>query len=722
MKFLKKFFSTPAAIELLTEQRAALLKVLAQVFRLPLKAQDAQNLLDGILDTSGFLTAVEGLGLQTQAVSCGPGGSDEWAQLLRRGPVVLRTADASLVALGVRDANLGAADLVTGQVREIAIASVPRVPGIQFLRAQSTDENKESFGWKWFSREFFANKAAVREALVTSLVIQLISLAFPLATQAIVDKVITNQAENTLIVMGIGIGLFAFFSGALSWLRQKLLLRLANGIDARLAQQVFDRLVRLPLPFFEHRATGVIITRIHGVERVREFFAGAFLLVVLELPFMLIFLALMVSYSLALSGVVGAFLVVMLALSFTVGPMLRERANQQFQHGAKLQGFMTEHVAASETLKSLQLEPHVGKRFAEINHGYLGATLRTKELGNAYGSFMQLFEQLMNVSVLCLGAYLAMTTNSLTIGMLVAFQMFASRVSQPLLKLSGYWQELQQVRTAVAQLGDVMNTPTENYSPLASSLVAGQGRLQAERLGFRYSEDRPPLYEDFNFTLDPGEVVLITGPSGCGKSTLAKILQGLYTGYTGIVRIDGRDARSMSINELRANFGVVPQEAVLFAGTILDNLLMGAPGATLEQAVQACKMASIHADLENLPKGYQTEVGERGIGLSGGQRQRVAIARALLKRPKVLIFDESTSGLDEASAERVAETVNSLRGKVSILFISHKVPKSLRVDRHVELRPASAGVAAKPSGHLSVVGSGKAKPAFIHEALPSLVC
>jgi subfamily B ATP-binding cassette protein HlyB/CyaB len=693
---LWKFLTAPrqrlqGKLTLGPEQRTALFNVLVQVFRLSVKAQDAQHLLIGATDLESLVADIEPLGVAANTVTC-PQGTDagkHWNELLRRGPVLLGLAEGPVVALGVRGETIGVADLASGQVREIEMSALPATTGLQFLRLQSSGQDKEGFGWKWFSKEFFSNKAAVREALITSLVIQLIALAFPLATQAIVDKVITNQAQNTLIVMGVGIGFFALFSAVLSWLRQKLLLRLANGIDGRLAQQVFDRLVRLPLPFFEHRATGVIINRIHGVERVREFFAGAFLLVVLELPFMFVFLALMLSYSPLLSGVVAVFLAVMLALSFAVGPLLRERSNQQFQHGANLQGFMTEHVAASETLKSLQLEPHVGRRFAEINHAYLGATLRTKELGNAYGSFMQLAEQLMNVSVLCLGAYLAMTTNSLTIGMLVAFQMFASKVSQPLLKLSGYWQELQQVRTAVAQLGDVMNTPTENYSALASSAAVGRGHLQAQQLGFRYSEDRPMLYEDFNFTLEPGEVVLITGPSGCGKSTLAKILQGLYTGYTGIVRVDGRDARSMSINELRANFGVVPQEAVLFSGTIADNLLMGASGATLEQAVQACKMAGIHNDLENLPKGYLTEVGERGVGLSGGQRQRVAIARALLKRPKVLIFDESTSGLDEVSAERVAETVNGLRGKVSMLFIAHKVPKGLQVDRHVELRPAT---------------------------------
>ncbi len=673
----------PTELALNPEQRDALLRALAQSFRLPLKPSDAEGLLARSETVLALAEELKETGLDHAYVN------GDWAELLRRGPILMEHEGIPLLVIGVRDDKVGAVDLNLKQLREVELAALKPPQGLQFFREVPIEESAERFGWRWFAKAFFGHKQAIRDTLVTSLVIQLIALAFPLATQAIVDKVITNQASNTLVVLGIGIALFAFFSAALTYLRQKLLLRLANVVDGKLAQRVFDRLLRLPLPFFEYRATGVIINRIHGVERVREFFAGAFLLGALELPFMFIFLALMLSYSLALSGVVATYLVIMLSLSFLVGPMLRARFNRQAQLGAKLQGFMTEQVAASETLKSLQLENNSGRRFAEINQAYLGATLHTRELGNGYSSVMQLLEQLNNVSVLCLGAYLAMTSKGdLTIGMLVAFQMFSSRVSQPLLKLSGYWQELQQVRTAVTQLGDVMNTPTERYGVLASSTNTGRGHLQATGLGFRYNEDRPPLYEGFDFTVEPGQVVLITGPSGCGKSTLAKILQGLYVNYSGTVKVDGRDAKSMTINELRANFGVVPQEAVLFAGTILDNLMMGAPTATLEQAVQACQMAGIHDVIENLPKGYQTEIGERGIGLSGGQRQRVAIARALLKRPRILVFDEATSGLDETAAEKIAETVNALRGKVSMLFIAHKVPKSLQVDRHMELKPS----------------------------------
>ena len=175
------------------------------------------------------------------------------------------------------------------------------------------------------------------------------------------------------------------------------------------------------------------------------------------------------------------------------------------------------------------------------------------------------------------------------------------------------------------------------------------------------------------------------GPSGSGKSTLAKLLQGFYPASNGQIKLDGIDIRHLSANELRATFGVVPQETVLFSGTIYDNLAMANPHATFEQVVQACKMAEIHSVVEALPQGYQTPIGERGAGLSGGQKQRLAIARALLKRPKVLIFDEATSALDAETAEHFAKTINALKGKVTMIFITHALPKSLRIDEAVHL-------------------------------------
>ena len=269
--------------------------------------------------------------------------------------------------------------------------------------------------------------------------------------------------------------------------------------------------------------------------------------------------------------------------------------------------------------------------------------------------------------------------------MLVAFQMFAGRLSQPMLRLVGLWQQFQQANLSVQRIGDIMNAPAEPYSILPSHVREGKGRIKIEHLSFRYAENLPFRYEDFKLAVNPGQMMAVMGPSGSGKSTLAKLLQGFYVPSGGTIKIDGNDIRHLSANELRHHFGVVPQETILFSGTLYGNLLMANPHATFEQVVHACRMAEIHDVIEQLPQGYQTEIGERGVGLSGGQKQRMAIARALLKQPQILIFDEATSSLDSATAEHFAATINQLRGKVTMLFITHALPKGLQVDEVVRI-------------------------------------
>jgi subfamily B ATP-binding cassette protein HlyB/CyaB len=227
--------------------------------------------------------------------------------------------------------------------------------------------------------------------------------------------------------------------------------------------------------------------------------------------------------------------------------------------------------------------------------------------------------------------------------------------------------------------------PAEPRSVLPAREGGGEGWIEIRGLGFRHATNLPWLYKGFSLAVEPGRCVALMGPSGSGKSTLAKLLQGFYQAEEGSIAIDGRDARYLGANELRAYFGVVPQDTVLFSGTIYDNLVLANPEATFEQVVQCCKLAEIHEAIEQLPEGYQTGIGEHGAGLSGGQKQRIAIARALLKRSRILIFDEATSSLDPATAEQFARTVNQFRGRVTMLFITHQLPRGLQVDSVVTL-------------------------------------
>ena len=546
-------------------------------------------------------------------------------------------------------------------------------------------EEKPAFGFRWFIPELLRHKEIWRDVLLASLAIQLMALATPVFTQVVIDKVIVHHTMSTLAVIAIGLVVFMLFSTAMTWVRQYLVLHTGNRIDAVLGLQVFEHLFKLPPRFFEHRPTGVLIARVHGVETIREFISGAAVTLCLDIPFLLIFLGVMFYYSWLLTLLVLAILLCIAAVSFFATPLLRERLNQQFLLGARNQAFLTEYVAGMETVKSLQMEPQLTKKFGAYLAAYLAAGFSTRQVANTANAIASMLEQLVTLTVLCVGAWIVMTTTDMTIGMLVAFQMFAGRLSGPLLRMVGLWQEFQNASIAVKRIGDVMNAPAEPYAMTPSRESGGKGRLQIKALSFRYAENLPYLYRDLNFAIEPGQCIALMGPSGSGKSTLAKLMQGFYLPSDGAILIDDRDIRHFSANELRQHYGVVPQETILFSGTIYDNLVLANAHATFEQVIQACKFAEIHATIEKLPEGYQTRIGEHGAGLSGGQKQRIAIARALLKRPQILIFDEATSSLDEATAASFARTVNQLKGKVSMLFIAHQLPKGLRVDEVVRL-------------------------------------
>ncbi|OIR07701.1 toxin RTX-I translocation ATP-binding protein [mine drainage metagenome] len=394
-------------------------------------------------------------------------------------------------------------------------------------------------------------------------------------------------------------------------------------------------------------------------------------------------------------------------MSFIVAPLFRAKLNEQFMLGARNQAFTTEYVSGLETVKSLQMEPQLNARYSDYLAEYLRTGFNVRQIGNTYNVISNGLEQMMTLLILIVGAYTVMNNNDFSIGMLIAFQMYASKVSQPMLRLVGLWQQFQQANMSVQRLGDIMNAPMEPYSVLPSRMREGKGQIDIEALSFRYAEDRPFLYQNFNLKVTPGKVVAIMGPSGSGKSTLTKLLQGFYQPASGTIKIDGNDIRYLSANELRHYFGVVPQETILFSGTIYDNLLMANPHATFDQIVQCCKMAEIHSAIEALPQGYQTEIGERGVGLSGGQKQRMAIARALIKQPKILVFDEATSSLDANTAEHFAATINQLKGKVSMLFITHAMPKNLLVDEVVRIGQGTLSTVSESSDQTRQEAEGR---------------
>ena len=621
-------------------------------------------------------------------------------------PVLILQADAErllVIAPGEAEPRtLALADFDARYLPEVLLAA-KRESG----EAEDGDDGASpltpaKFGFKWFIPHLLKHKALWRDVMIGSVFIQLIALAMPLTTQVIIDKVVVNQTLNTLWVIAFALVVFLLFNALLGWSRQYLILHTGNRVDALLGSKVFAHLLSLPLPYFEHRPTGTLIARLHGVETIREFITGAAVTLCLDLPCLAIFLAVMFFYSWQLSLIALALVLIIATLSVLVTPIFRQRLNDQFMQGAKNQAFLTEYVAGMNTVKSLQMEPQLNAQYGAMIAHYLKRTFRTKTLANSYNTAAQTLEQVQSTAILIVGALLVMNNDGFTIGMLVAFQMFAGRMSQPVLKLVGLYQEFQNAHIAVKRLGDLMDAPPEPYSliparqlnaaPAQGSAVAARGRITIKDLAFRYSEQHPYLYRNLNLHFDAGQITALMGASGSGKSTLAKLIQGFYQPVKGQIEIDGHDIRQLAANELRSQLGVVPQETLLFAGSVYDNLQLASPHAGFDEITAACKMAEIHDTIEKLPKGYQTLLGEHGVGLSGGQRQRIAIARALLKRPKILLFDEATSNLDAETGEKFAATVNQLKGKVSMIFIAHQLPKTLQVDRVIRIDADAARV------------------------------
>ena len=554
--------------------------------------------------------------------------------------------------------------------------------------AATADEpgiKRPPFSFKWFVPELLKHKPIWRDVLLASLAIQLLGLGLPLFTQVVIDKVVVHQTLSTLEVVGVGMAVFMLFSAGMGWIRQQFILHTGNKVDAVLGSAVFRHLLHLPYLYFQRRPTGTLIARLHGIETIRDFITGAAVSLILDLPFMLVFLAVMFFYSWQLTLIALGLIALLAGLSLAITPVLRERLNNQFLLGARNQSFLTEYVAGMETVKAMQMEAPLETRYGDYLASYLNATYHTRSLANTYQTLSNALEQAQTLGILVVGALLVMNNDGFTIGMLVAFQMFAQRLSQPVLRLTGLYQEFQQANLAVKRLGDLMDCPPEPVSLIPRRQAEAQGRIEIQDASFRYAENEPWLYRNLNLVIPPGKTVALMGPSGCGKSSLAKLLLGFLHPQEGRIKIDGLDTRHLAANELRQHFGVVPQETVLFSGTLYDNLIVAAPTASFDDIVTACRMAGIHDHIQSLAEGYQTKIGEKGAGLSGGQKQRIAIARALLKRPKILVFDEATASLDPATAEAIARTINTLKGQATVLFIAHYLPKGLQVDGVVNL-------------------------------------
>ena len=551
-------------------------------------------------------------------------------------------------------------------------------------RATLTDFGRQ-FGISWFMRAIYKYRNLLSQVLLASFFLQIFALISPLFFQVVVDKVLVHRGMTTLDVLLIGLVTVSIFETVLGALRTYVFSHTTNRIDVELGARLFRHLVALPLAYFGARRVGDSVARVRELENVRQFITGSSLTLVIDLFFTIVFIAVMAWYSWWLTVIVLASLPLYAGISIALTPLFRARVEEKFKRGAENQAFLVEAVTGIETLKAMAVEPQMQRRWEEQLAGYVGSSFRVANLGNYASQTIQLISKLASAGILYFGAK-AVIAGDLTVGELVAFNMLAGRVSQPVLRLAQVWQDFHQVRQSIQRLGDILNTPAEPAAtPGRGALPTVKGAIRFDHVKFRYRLDGPEVLRGVEIDIPAGQVVGIVGSSGSGKSTLAKLVQRLYVPESGRVLVDGIDLAMVDASWLRRQIGVVLQENVLFNRTVRENIALADPGMPLDQVVAAAKLAGAHEFILQLPEGYDTLIGERGGTLSGGQRQRIAIARALVTNPRILIFDEATSALDLESEQAIQRNMRHICKGRTVLIIAHRLSTVRHCDRIITI-------------------------------------
>ncbi|MBQ6759038.1 MAG: peptidase domain-containing ABC transporter [Selenomonadaceae bacterium] len=540
---------------------------------------------------------------------------------------------------------------------------------------------KKKYNFDWFWKVIKRYKKHLLEVVAASLFIQVMALVFPLITQVIIDKVISNNGLSTLTVIGYSMVLFFALQALLTALKTYILNHTTNKLDAILGTRLFRHVISLPLPYYENRRVGELLYRMDMLERVRNFFTGPGLMAMLDVLFSVVFVAFMFWYSVPLT------LIVMLAIplysvQLLAMPILMSKMSGIFQARIAVQAFMIESITNMETVKALAIEPQTNNRWENLNSTYIRKMFEMRKFMVFLNGYRGIADGAITLGVLWYGGNMVMN-GEFTLGQLIAFQMISRQATGSLTKFLMLWWDLFMFRMALGMIGDILNSPIE---PIIQEMGKRgderiDGAIEFKNVSFRYRVDLPLVLKNINLTVLPGQKVGIVGRSGSGKSTLTNLVQNLYIPEEGSVTVGGVNTREANLSWLREQVGVVMQENYLFNSSVRDNIAISRPTATMDEIIRAARLAGAHDFILELKEGYDTKVGERGDSLSGGQRQRVAIARALLANPPVLIFDEATSALDYESERIIFNNMGAIGEKRTMLIIAHRLSAVRRCDK-----------------------------------------
>jgi len=532
----------------------------------------------------------------------------------------------------------------------------------------------------WFWAAIMENRRLYRDALIAALLINLFAMAMPLFTMNVYDRVVPNNAVETLWVLAIGITLVVIFNMILSTARSYVVDSASKRVDVRLSAQIMERVLDLRL---EGRpvSVGSFAANLRSFESIRDFIASATITTLVDLPFILLFLLALawISPWMVLPPLVA--IVLILLVSLAAQARMESLTMASFQASSQRNATLVEALTGLESVKTLNAQGSIQRNWERATE-YIALTGgKLKLISSSTVGFVQAVQQLVSISVVIIGVYQAQES-AISMGGIIAASMIAGRCLAPLGQVAGLLMQYQNARTSLGSIDNYMKLPVER--PAEAEFLhrpVFHGGIEFRDVTFAYPGSKQPVLKKVSFKLKPGEKVGIIGRIGSGKTTLEKLALALYQPTEGAVLLDGVDVRQIDPADVRRAIGHVPQDPLLFYGSLKHNLAMGAPYADDASILAAANLAGV-TDFANLhPDGFDMVIGERGESLSGGQRQSVAVARALINDPPILLLDEPSSNMDHQSEAQLRKRLGEASATKTILLVTHRTALLDLVDR-----------------------------------------
>ncbi len=530
------------------------------------------------------------------------------------------------------------------------------------------------------AKHIFHNKAVFGPLVAASFFVNLLGYIYPFAFLIIIDKVLSNRGAATLDVIIVSLLFFLLFEAILRAARHRALRRAVRHMDRTLLSRLIRHSLELPASFYLRNTPVETLSRIEELQQLRRFLTNAVVFVFVDVVFVVVFLALMLNFSLTLSMIILASLPLYIAPAFVVMPTLRRwtrrtRGNRRESNEAVLDTF-----TGIETVKGMNEVRAQEDFLVDRVDAAVASEEDTQDLRESTTQYNQFVNRLATAGLLWFGASMVLD-GQLTLGQLVAVNLVNMRFSQPMMRLCLFAYDFGRSRGLVKELATVLNEETERHGGHLIRPPAFTGGIRFEDVRFRYPDTDRMALDGVTFDVAPGETVGIAGPSGSGKSTLSRLIQRLYLANEGRVLLDNVDATIIDPAWLRAHIGAVEQDYPIFRRSIADNIALGPGERQMPQVTAAAKAACAHEFITRMPKGYATTIGARGSLLSGGERQRLALARGLFHARALLILDEATSALDKEDELRIQRNLQGLAQGRTVIIIAHRLSALRHVDR-----------------------------------------